>query len=82
MASEPKSQPSATPDRLFARTTGLVFGAAIAIILAGHIVLDRAQAFQNRTSELAMAAARSASPSPSSGLTRTPATTPALRHAG
>ncbi len=60
MASEPKPQPSATPDRLFARTAGLVFGAAIAIILIGHLVLDRAQAYQNHSSELAMAAASEA----------------------
>ena len=56
MASDPKPPTSAAPDRLFARTAGIGFGAGLAVILAGHLVLDRAQGRQGATAALAMAA--------------------------
>lgn len=56
MASHP-TRPAAPPDRLFVRATWIGFGAAIAVILGGHAVLDRAQRAQSAAAELAMAAA-------------------------
>ena len=57
MPLEPPSTPAATPDRTFARVTGLVAGIGLAVILATHVVLDRAASRQALSAERAMVAA-------------------------
>ena len=57
MPLEPPSPPAATPDRTFARVTGLVAGIGLAVILATHVVLDRAASRQALSAERAMVAA-------------------------
>jgi diguanylate cyclase (GGDEF)-like protein len=57
MSSDPKPATAAAPDRLFARTTAIGLAAALAIVLTGHLLLDRTHARESRAAELAIASA-------------------------
>ncbi len=57
MASDTPLSPTVAPDRLFARVTGFVLGAGLAVILATHAVVNRAQNQEALAAEIGMAAA-------------------------